>query len=46
MIMKTRVICSECKYEWATKSEMIWVTCPKCQRKTKNIAKKEGSKDV
>lgn len=29
------VICPKCKHIWETKSEMIWVTCPSCQIKTK-----------
>jgi len=25
--------CPKCKYEWETKSQMLNVTCPNCQRK-------------
>jgi uncharacterized CHY-type Zn-finger protein len=34
-IEKKRVKCGKCKHIWKTKSKMIWVTCPKCQYKTK-----------
>ncbi len=29
--MKTK--CPKCEYEWETKSKMIYITCPNCQRK-------------
>ena len=28
-----KVKCSKCGYEWETKSEKIFVTCPNCQLK-------------
>jgi len=31
--MKMR--CPKCGYEWETKSELIYITCPSCQRKVK-----------
>jgi len=33
--------CKNCGYEWDSKSEMIWVTCPSCRYKSA-MAKKEG----
>ena len=29
-----KVKCPKCDYEWETNSEMIYVTCPCCQRKS------------
>lgn len=34
--MKTKIKCTNCKYEWETKSKMMFITCPNCGRKTKN----------
>ncbi len=31
--MKTK--CSKCGYEWETKSEMVYVSCPSCLKKVK-----------
>ena len=27
--------CNKCNYEWNTKSEMIFVSCPSCNNKVK-----------
>ena len=27
--------CTKCNYEWDTKSEMIFVSCPSCNNKVK-----------
>ncbi len=27
--------CTKCNYEWETKSEMIFVSCPSCNNKVK-----------
>ena len=36
MIMdKINVKCSKCNYEWATKSNHIFVSCPSCLNKVK-----------
>jgi len=31
--------CPKCKYEWETKSKLIWVTCPSCRLKVENVIK-------
>jgi len=31
---KMKIQCPKCNYEWDTNSEMIYVTCPSCQRKS------------
>lgn len=28
-----KVKCPKCKYEWETKSKLIYITCVSCQRK-------------
>jgi len=28
--------CPKCDYEWETKSEMMYVTCPNCRLKVEN----------
>ena len=34
--------CKRCGYEWWSKSEMVWVTCPSCSyRSAKPIDKEE-----
>lgn len=30
----TEVKCAHCSYKWTTKSDMIYVTCPNCGKKT------------
>ena len=30
-----KIKCSKCNYEWETKSEKMFVTCPNCQLKVK-----------
>ena len=32
-----RLICNHCGYEWQTKSKLIWVSCPSCMKKVRNI---------
>lgn len=32
-----KINCPKCKYSWKTKSKLKYITCPSCQRKTKNI---------
>ena len=34
-----KTICSTCKYEWTTKSNKKYVSCPNCLQKTKIEAK-------
>ena len=31
-----KIKCSKCGYEWETKSELMFVTCPNCQLNTRN----------
>ena len=31
---KMFIICQNCGYKWETKSELLYVTCPSCARKT------------
>jgi len=33
--MKTKIKCSSCGYEWETKSNHVFVTCPSCLQKQK-----------
>lgn len=33
--MKKWVKCKDCGYEWESRSQMLWITCPCCQLKTK-----------
>jgi len=41
-----KIKCPNCKYEWETKSKLIFVTCPSCQLKVKiEKEKKESIKD-
>ena len=28
--------CTNCNYEWETKSELMYVSCPSCRLKVKN----------
>lgn len=47
MTNKTR--CPRCNYEWSTRSEKIYVTCPSCMRKFENkpmIKKETITKEV
>lgn len=30
-----KVKCPNCEYEWETKSKLIFITCPSCQKKFK-----------
>jgi len=36
--------CPKCNHKWETKSKLLYVTCPSCQRKTKNITPKRRTK--
>lgn len=36
------VRCPSCKYEWNTKSKLMSVTCPNCQKKFKKKKKDEN----
>jgi len=36
-----KIKCVNCNYEWETKSELKFVTCPNCQRKFEKNKKKE-----
>jgi len=39
--------CLNCGYEWETKSELRFVTCPNCRLKTKNREKEnESNKEI
>jgi hypothetical protein len=29
------ITCEHCKYTWKTNSEMVFVTCPSCMKKTR-----------
>jgi Zn finger protein HypA/HybF involved in hydrogenase expression len=31
--------CHNCDHEWKTKSEHVFVSCPSCMGKTKNVEK-------
>lgn len=31
-----KIKCPKCYHEWETKSELVLVTCPSCNLKTKN----------
>lgn len=35
MTKTKQVKCSKCGYEWNTRSEMMFVSCPSCMQKTK-----------
>lgn len=42
-----KVKCPNCNYEWETKSDKLWTSCPNCQRKfekEKNIQKGDKQK--
>jgi len=39
-----KIKCQKCKYEWNTKSKMIWVTCPSCQKKVRTKGEKLKNK--
>jgi DNA-directed RNA polymerase subunit RPC12/RpoP len=30
-----KIICLKCKYEWESKSDLLFVTCPSCLNKVK-----------
>jgi len=30
-----KVICPKCNHRWRTRSKMMYITCPNCQRKIK-----------
>jgi len=32
-----KIQCKSCKYEWPTKSDKMFVSCPNCLKKTKNV---------
>ena len=32
-----KIKCPNCKYEWDTKSKLLWVTCPSCRLKVQNL---------
>jgi len=38
---KKSVKCSHCGYEWETKTVLIMITCPSCQKKFKLIEEKK-----
>jgi len=40
-----KVKCPNCKYEWETKSKLIFVTCPSCQLKVKVKDLKGGNRE-
>lgn len=35
--------CSKCNYEWITRSNKIYITCPNCQRKFERGDEEHGS---
>jgi len=35
--MKQKIKCPNCNYEWETKSEMMFITCPNCRKKFDNL---------
>lgn len=41
------VQCEHCKYEWISRSGLIYVTCPNCGKKTKikdiNLGEENGT---
>jgi len=39
-MIKHKIKCKFCNYEWETKSEKIYITCPNCQKKIKDEVKK------
>ena len=41
-----QLTCQKCKHTWETKSKLIWVTCPSCQLKVKNILKDKQTKNT
>lgn len=38
--------CKWCGYEWETRSQIIWVTCPNCQGKTPHPEHYKGEEEV
>lgn len=36
---RIKIKCHNCKYEWKSRTRMVWTTCPSCQNKT--LAKKD-----
>lgn len=36
-----KVKCPRCQYEWDTRSKMISITCPNCQRKFEKKEEKQ-----
>lgn len=46
MIGEQKMKCHRCKYQWETKSKMIYVSCPKCLTKVKiRLTKKQMAKN-
>ncbi len=41
---KQKVECEFCGYEWKTKSDHVFVTCPSCLKKTK-VEKEEKNEE-
>ncbi len=37
----TKMKCSHCEYEWNTRSERNFVTCPNCLKKTEKVKQEE-----
>jgi len=37
--------CNKCEYEWETKSERMFVTCPNCLLKTSKKIKEDNLKE-
>lgn len=35
-----------CKYEWETKSELLYVTCPSCRLKVEKPIEEDARKDT
>jgi Zn finger protein HypA/HybF involved in hydrogenase expression len=34
---KVKIKCPNCNYEWASKSILLFITCPNCQNKFRRI---------
>jgi len=40
-----KIKCNHCGYIWKTKSKLMFISCPSCMKKTRNI-QKGGKEDV
>ena len=45
MSKESNLLKCKCGYEWETKSQMQWATCPSCRLKVKNERKTDTSKN-